>query len=170
MYHRYFDLYFTTATILNWKPLLRFDDLKDVIIHSLEFITSEKRAVVYAFVIMPNHIHLVWQILEPYSLEEVKAALLSFTAHQFKKMLKATRPKELEQYRVNLIDREYQFWERNALSVPVYHDKFYQQKVLYIHRNPCSGHWRLAVTPEAYIYSSAYETPQGNYWNFVALG
>jgi len=109
MYHRYYDLYFTTATILEWKHLLRSDKMKDVVIESLRFLVREKRAVVYDFVIMPNHIHLVWHIPEEYTLRDVKAALLSYTAHQFKKILKSENPALLEEYRVNLSDREYQF-------------------------------------------------------------
>jgi len=52
MYHRYFGLYFTTATILEWKHLLKNDALKDNIIDSLRFLVKENRAVVYDFVIM----------------------------------------------------------------------------------------------------------------------
>jgi hypothetical protein len=37
VYHRYFNLYFTTATILEWKYLLQEDNMKDVVIESLRF-------------------------------------------------------------------------------------------------------------------------------------
>ena len=49
---------FYTATILEWKPLLKEDKYKDVLIESLRFLVSEKRITLYAFVIMSNHIHL----------------------------------------------------------------------------------------------------------------
>jgi REP element-mobilizing transposase RayT len=49
---------FYTATILEWKPLLKQDKYKDVIIESLRFLVNEKRIKLYAFVIMSNHIHL----------------------------------------------------------------------------------------------------------------
>jgi len=133
MYHRYFNLYFTTATILGWKHLLREDNMKEVVIESLCFLAREKRAVVYGFVIMPNHIRIVWHIPEPHTLTEVKAALLSYTAHRFKKVLQVKNPSELEQYRVNLKDRAYQFWKRDALSVAIYHDAVFWQKMEYVH-------------------------------------
>jgi putative transposase len=53
---------FFTATILEWKPLLTEDEYKDIIIKSLLFLKNEGRVVIYGFVIMPNHIHLIWQI------------------------------------------------------------------------------------------------------------
>ena len=53
---------FFTATILEWKPLLKQDKYKDIINNSLRFLVQQNRVIVYSFVIMPNHIHLIWQI------------------------------------------------------------------------------------------------------------
>lgn len=50
---------FFTATILEWKPLLKQDKYKDVIIESLRFLVNDKRIKLFAFVIMSNHIHLI---------------------------------------------------------------------------------------------------------------
>ena len=43
---------FFTATVLEWKPLLKEDKYKDIIIESLRFLVKEKRVTVYAFVII----------------------------------------------------------------------------------------------------------------------
>lgn len=169
MYHRYFSLYFTTATILEWKHLLKKEVLKDIVIDSLRFLVRENRAVVYDFVIMPNHIHLIWHVPEPYLLTEVQSALLSYTGHQFKKVLKAEFPQVLEKFKVDLSDREYQFWERNPLSIEIFHEEVRWQKAHYIHRNPCAGKWKLADQPELYKYSSAYKSGEGGYWDFVTV-
>ena len=55
---------FFTATILDWKPLLKPDDHKKIIMDSLKFLTLNKRIFLYGFVIMPNHIHLLWRMQE----------------------------------------------------------------------------------------------------------
>ena len=168
MYHRYYDLYFTTATILQWKYLLLDDAMKDIIVGSLRFLTTEQRAVVYAFVIMPNHLHLIWHIPEPHTLTDVKAALLSYTAHQFKKTLQQQNPKELARYKVDFVDRAYQFWERNPLSIAIHHEEVFWQKVKYVHWNPCTEKWQLAESPEDYKYCSAYLVDGKPYWDFLA--
>ena len=49
-----------TATNLEWKKLLQPDKYKDIIIESLRFLVTEQRIRLYAFVIMINHIHLIW--------------------------------------------------------------------------------------------------------------
>ena len=169
MYHRYFNLYFTTATILEWKHLLKVGALKDIIIESMRFLVREERAVIYDFVIMPNHIHIIWYIPEPHLLVEVKSALLSYTAHQFKKILNGNSPQVLKKFRVNLSDRQYQFWERNPLSIAIFHEKVRWQKAHYIHLNPCVGKWDLSPYPETYKYSSAYKSSECGYWDFVTV-
>ncbi|HLX54440.1 MAG TPA: hypothetical protein VKR58_10885, partial [Aquella sp.] len=63
---------FFTATILEWKYLLEPDRFKDIIINSLLFLKNEKSIVVYGFVIMPNHIHLIWQVQDGFIKEKIQ--------------------------------------------------------------------------------------------------
>ena len=151
---------FFTATILEWKHLLKEDEFKDIIIKSLQFLTNEKSVVIYAFVIMPNHIHLIWQIQDGFKRDKIQLRFLRFTAQQMKFRLLETNKSKLEDYRVNAKDREYQFWERNALSIDLWSERVFMQKLEYIHDNPLQEKWRLAEFPEDYRYSSArfYET------------
>ena len=52
-------IYFWKATLHNWLPLLAADMNKQTIIDSLKKLSDDKLITVYAFVIMPNHIHLI---------------------------------------------------------------------------------------------------------------
>lgn len=151
---------FFTATILDWKHLLKQNDYKDIIINSLLFLKNERSIVVYAFVIMPNHIHLIWQIQDGFKQDKIQLRFLRFTAQQMKFKLLQTNSPVLEQYRVNAADREYQFWERNSLSVDLWSPAVFMQKLDYIHNNPLQQKWNLVEFAEDYKYSSAkfYET------------
>ena len=151
---------FFTATILEWKHLLKDDEFKDIIIDSLLFLKKEQSIVVYGFVIMPNHIHLIWQIQDGFKQEKIQMRFLKFTAQQMKFRLLDTNNKKLENYLVGAKDRQYQFWERNPLSVDLWSPKVFIQKLDYIHNNPLQEKWRLVEFPEDYRYSSArfYET------------
>ncbi len=53
---------FFTATILEWNRLLMIDAMKDIIVNSLCYLVEEQRVTIFGFVIMPNHVHLIWQI------------------------------------------------------------------------------------------------------------
>ncbi len=109
----------------------------------------------YGFVIMPNHIHLIWKINDKYARAEVQGALLSFTAHQYKEYLKKTDKQKLNDYFVGDADRTFQFWERDSRVKECWSEPFLMQKLNYIHHNPCQPHWKLATLPEDYKWSSA---------------
>jgi len=151
---------FFTATILEWKLLLKDDTFKDIIINSLLFLKNEKSIVVYAYVIMPNHIHLIWHIQDGFTKEKIQQRFLKFTGQQLKFELAKTDPAQLIKYKVNAKDREYQIWERNSLSIDLWTEAVFMQKLDYIHNNPLQEKWNLAKHPDDYKYSSAnfYET------------
>ena len=116
--------------------------------------------MVYGFVIMPNHIHLIWQIQDGFKREMIQNRFLKFTAQQMKFRLIDTNDQRLSQFLVNAKDRQYQFWERNSLSVDLWSPNVFMQKLDYIHSNPLQDKWQLVKYPEDYKYSSArfYET------------
>jgi putative transposase len=160
--------YFYTATILNWQHLLIRDTYKLFIIDSLKFLVRQKRIYVYAFIVMPNHIHLLWSIREGHQLKDVKNSFMKFTAQNIKLDLLKSDDLLLENFRSTQSDRKYQIWERNALSVPVYSREVMEQKLDYIHNNPVSGKWRLARIPEEYVFSSArYYLLKKDEWGFL---
>jgi REP element-mobilizing transposase RayT len=107
---------FFTATILEWKQLLVLDSMKQIIISSLQYLVNEGRVKIYGFVLMPNHIHLIWQIQDGHEKAKVQQSFLKYTAQQMKFAL-AQNIKELEKYKVKASDRAYQFWERNSLGI-----------------------------------------------------
>ena len=144
---------FYTATILEWKYLLKPDKYKDVIIESLQFLVKHKKITLYAFVIMTNHIHLIWQTLPGKTPKQIQHSFLKYTAQQIKFDLIEHHPLVLERFRVDAKDRTYQFWERNSLGVDLYTHAVFMQKLHYIHWNPVKA--GLCTLPEEYYYSSA---------------
>ena len=159
---------FFTATVLEWKHLLKEDKYKDIIIESLRFLVTEKRVIIYAFVIMPNHLHLIWQIQGGYKREDVQRDFLKFTAQKIKYDLKENNVELLKKFEVNAKDRQYQFWERNPLSIDIYSQKVFMEKLNYIHHNPVQEKWNLCKYAEDYEYSTAmfYKYGKDN-WGFL---
>jgi REP-associated tyrosine transposase len=158
---------FFTATNLEWKKLLQPDKYKDIIISSFRFLVENKRVKLYAFVIMPNHIHVIWQMQSLMHPTHVQRDFMKYTAQKIKHDLKQHHPAVLELFRVDAADREYQLWERNPVSIELRTDKVYRQKLDYIHSNPVKV--GICKLPEEYKYSSAlfYETSVDN-WGFLS--
>jgi len=73
---------------------------------------------------MENHIHLIWQMLPDNEPEAVQRNFLKYTAQRIKADLEKNQRKVLVHFKVDAKDREYQFWERNALSVELRNHPF----------------------------------------------
>ncbi len=144
---------FFTASILDWKPLLKEDAFKDIILNSLSYLVENRRIELYAFVIMTNHLHLIWQMGPGYLRSHVQRDFLKFTAQQMRFLLANEDPIFLKSFEVNLSDRKYQFWKRKPLSIELYSPRVFEQKLDYIHNNPVKA--GLCDLPENYRYSSA---------------
>ena len=168
MWNTYQGLYFTTCTILKWIPLLSNNRYKEIIIDSFRFLVYERSIDIIAFVIMPDHIHVIWQLHDQIDLSKIKLRFLKYTAQKIKWDLTKKDPKLLELFHVNKADRKYQIWQRNSLSFEILTDRTLQQKIIYIHHNPCNGKWKCVDFPEDYKYSSAsYFHNDIKNWDFL---
>jgi putative transposase len=157
---------FFTASNLEWKPLLQADKYKDIIINSMKFLVEDKRVIIFGFVIMSNHMHIIWQMQAGIKRDAVQRDFLKFTAQRIKKDMLRYHRESLLQFKVRAEDRNYQFWERNPLSVDLWSREVLIQKLKYIHENPVRA--GLCNTAEEYKYSSAmfYETGI-DHWGFL---
>ena len=127
------------------------DEYKKVIIESLQFFVKNKKVRISAFVIMSNHIHLIWQAEAGFYLKDIQTSFKKFTASRF---LKLTSADKKEEYKVFAADRSYHFWKRNSMGTELFTPKVFEQKMNYIHENPVRA--GSCVHPEDYKYSSAY--------------
>jgi REP element-mobilizing transposase RayT len=110
---------------------------------------------IYGFVIMPNHIHLLWKTLDKNRKENPAGSFTKYTAHAFKKYLELNNPELLEEYKTTKNDRKYQFWKRDPLAILISNSEIFYQKLEYIHLNPTKEKWGLANDAEDYHWSSA---------------
>jgi len=148
-------VYFWTDTIKDWIPLLNRDCYKRVILDSLQFLAAKDIITVYSFVIMPNHIHLIWRNNKMNGLEMPYASFNKFTAHIILKDLKQCNNILLQKFRVNTNEREYRIWQRDPLAIEMDCKEKLEQKIDYIHNNPLNERWQLSKQPEDYFWSSA---------------
>lgn len=144
---------FFTATIYKWNHLLADDNHKNIIIDCLKFLVTDKRIELNAFVIMSNHIHLIWQPLTGFTASAIQASFMKYTAQQLKRSQLKKNAEGLSIFKVNKHDREYQIWKREPLSIELISEDLFKQKLEYIHYNPVTA--RLCEKPEDYLYSSA---------------
>ena len=149
-------LYFITASIVEWKPLFITPEYANIPLNSLAWMQEQKRILLFSFVIMPTHLHVV---IKPESdpIGDILQQFGSFTAHEILKKLQENHQKELlEAFHQKKRDprHEHSIWQ-DIQAKNIYSMDFLWQKMEYIHQNPIAQKWRLAKDRADYVYSSA---------------
>lgn len=160
MYRHQHPVEFVTVTNLNWLPVLQNDLHKQIVIEALRHRVNTGQLILYAFVLMPNHFHVIWQIPADIPKSVFMRDLLKFTARSILNFMFMNDDPLLTSLQVKTGDRKQQVWERNSLGIDLYTQQVFRQKLDYIHQNPLQLKWNLCNFPEQYHYSSAlfYET------------
>ena len=125
-------VYYTTSTVLEWQNVLLFPGVTDLIYHTWDFLNTHKRMMLYSYVIMPNHIHWLYKVLPPFTNDQIKHSFLSYTAKAIFELIHDQK----DYFYVGKSNRKYQFWKSPSLSVPIFSEIFFYQKLNYIHANP----------------------------------
>ncbi len=150
------EIYFWTDTIKDWRKLLEEDPFKEIIIECWRKLVKRKKIAIYGFVIMPNHLHIIWEMLEKNGKEMPHASFNKFTSHQFLENLRLKSVEVIDQYKEEDSPvRKHRFWQRDPLAVMMSSRRMMEQKLEYIHFNPLQEKWSLACRPEDYKWSSA---------------
>ena len=150
--------YFVTTTAVGHVHLFKRDVIKRSIVDSLHHIRTTSGVKLFIFVIMPNHIHIIAQFSEEYPLSAVMRDIKKFTARQIYRQFQAEENAKVLDFLKNegeKVKQEYKVWEHNYDARDVFSIEFLQQKMDYIHHNPCQPQWKLVESPEDYLWSTA---------------
>jgi putative transposase len=148
-------MFFTTSTIKDWYPLLKQDRFRKTILDSTSFLIEKDRIKLHGYVIMPNHIHEIFTVLNPYHLFEIFRDFHKFTSQQILKILRTENPELLSRFQSEYADRRHQIWQTTHAPKEIVSLKFLLQKLETIHLNPCREQWKLCERPEEFPFSSA---------------
>jgi len=155
-----FGLYFVTFTVVGWVDLFSRKIYRDLLIKNMNHCREYKGLAIGAYVIMTNHVHLIWQS---------RTGKLSDTIRDFKsfctKEFIQTIQKENESRESWLLhmfrfyakstnqNMEYKIWISGSHPEEITLHDFLMTKLNYIHENPVRAGW--VAKAEDYLYSSA---------------
>lgn len=130
-----------------------------MIIDSLKHCQQQKGLVVYAYVVMTNHIHLIVQTNEPFLLKDVIRDFKKFTAKKILEKIKI-EPESRRDWMLSVFalsagkkHKEFRFWQEGNHAIELFTAIFIWNKINYIHNNPVRA--GFVKRPEDWIYSSA---------------
>lgn len=146
-----------TVSCSNNRLLLKKDEHKEIVMNSLAFMVKEERIWLYGYVIMEDEFHVLWKKQPGWEDKNIRQMLLKFTAQQIKRRLWAENRKELELYRSQLHDRQFQFWEKAAFSAVIPDADAAEEKIAQLHEVPVSAGLCANVTDYAFSSAAFYQ-------------
>ncbi len=145
------QIYFVTFTVKYWFQFFdrhnRFEILEQSFLHC----QKNKNLNIYAFVFMTNHLHFIASAPDLGGVLRDMKRHLSKTFHA---NILATEPQVLKVFEK---DETFEFWEKTNFPKLIESEKFFEQKVNYIHFNPVKKQYVHA--PEDWRWSSASKIP-----------
>jgi putative transposase len=155
-YHIPEHLYFITATICGWNKLFVEESYSSIVLNSIEWLRQQGRMDLYAFVLMPSHLHTIVKPKDR-AIGRLLKDFGSFTAHDILKELKNEERSDLIQFfHQERRDKrhEHSIWQ-DIQAQNIFSPDFLRQKLDYIHNNPIDKNWRLVRDRADYRFSSA---------------
>lgn len=152
--------HFITATVVDWVDVFSRKAYRNCIIESLDFCIKNKGMILYGFVIMSNHIHLIIQS-DKNKLSDLIRDFKKFTAKTILHKIE-TEPESRADWMLKRFEfackshsrnEKYQFWQYGNHPEEIFSEKFFWSKLDYIHLNPVRA--GIVVKASHYLYSSA---------------
>lgn len=151
------ETHFLTIKVIEWIDIFTTPAYFQVVIDSLKFCQKNKKLLLYEYVILTNHLHLIVQAKAGHRLSQIISDFKKHTTQEILKLLQEDNRK----YIFNLIKNSFarkkgyqnQIWQRENYPEIIVSEEFYLQKANYIHENPVKKEYVLK--PEEWIYSSA---------------
>ena len=153
--------YFLTFTVVGWIDVFTRSRYSDIVINSLKFCEENKGLDVFAYVIMPSHMHMVARH-EDGKLNEIIRDFKSFTAKEIIRSIENEHGESRKGWLINLFkdhakstkqNKTYQFWQKTSHPIELISPEMIDQKIDYIHNNPVEA--ELVTDPFSWVYSSA---------------
>ncbi len=155
-------VYFITLTVVDWVDVFTRRELAEKILVNIRYCQQHKALEVFAYVIMPSHLHLIVR-REGGLLSEWLRDFKSFTAKRVLHLIEThpgeSRSEWLMEHssrrgQAASQNREFAFWKKDSHPIELYTSAVVAQKINYIHMNPVEA--GLVSEPDHYRLSSAH--------------
>ncbi len=154
-------IYFVTFQVVGWVDIFSRQVYRDIIIESLTFCQKHNGLVIYGYVIMTNHIHLIVRS-EISTLSNTIRDFKRFTSRSIMKSVDENGAESRKEWmriifayhaKYNKCSGDKQFWTHENHAVQLDTNEMIDSRLNYIHENPVRAGW--VTEAEHYLYSSA---------------
>jgi len=153
--------YFMTITTVGWIDVFTRLSQRYVIINALSYCQKHKGLEIYAYCIMPSHIHMICKAPDGIYLSNIIRDFKRFTSKKIVETIiaypESRREWMLEYFKqaCSHLKRKqnYKVWQDGYHAEILYSNSFIKEKINYIHNNPVKD--KIVSNTEDYVFSSA---------------
>jgi putative transposase len=160
-FHNKEGLYFVSFAVVYWIDVFTREEYFALLTACLDYCRKNKGMEIYAWCIMPSHVHLIFRAKDnnpSVLLKELK----TFTSKQLQKAIAEHNQESRKEWMLWLMERagmknsnvnHWQFWQQHNKPIELWSAEVIDQKIDYIHNNPVEA--GFVSEPEHWKYSSA---------------
>jgi len=160
--------YFVTTTTVGWIDVFTRKEQKLLIIDSLKYCQENKGLVIFAYCLMPSHLHMICKADDSFlptdRIPNLSDILRDFKTFTSKKIIQQIQdePESRREWMLEYFTKacnhlkrkqKYKVWQDGNQAKEIYSNSFLHEKLNYIHRNPIED--LIVEQPEEYLFSSA---------------
>ena len=167
-FHDQEELYFISFATVYWIDVFIRPIYKDILVESINYCTEQKGLLVYAWVIMTSHVHMIIGTKQE-KMQDIVRDMKKYSSKEIIKTIKENPVESRKEWILWMFERagkkngnnkKYQFWQQHNKPIELYDKKILEQKLDYIHNNPVEE--GFVCEPYEYKYSSAIDYAEGS--------
>lgn len=153
--------YYLTMTTVGWVDIFTRKEQKLSIVNSLKYCQEHKGLVIFAYCLMPSHLHMICKADEGYNLSDILRDFKTYTSKQIINQV-IEEPESRREWLLEFFsnackhlkkDQKYKVWQDGNKAKEIFSKNFLYEKLNYIHQNPVTD--LIVEKPEDYLFSSA---------------
>jgi len=155
-------IHFLTFAVVEWVDVFTRTIYKDIVVDSLRYCQEKKGLILYSWVVMSNHVHLIVSASKGSRLSQIMRDFKKYTAVKVLRAIEENQEESRREWMLsifrdvgknNVRNESYQFWNQDNHPVELETNEMMDQRLNYIHNNPLKA--GIVDNPEDYPYSSA---------------
>ena len=136
--------YFVSFATINWVDVFTRRIYKDILVDSLNYCVETKGLLIYAWVIMSNHVHLIIGT-DDVKLQDIIRDLKKYTSKVIVSAIKDYPKESRKEWLLSIFEQagkdnpnnhQYQFWQQHNKPIVLNNASNFEEKLNYLHENP----------------------------------
>jgi putative transposase len=156
------SIYFITFAVVSWVDVFTRKQYQDIVVESLRFCQNQKGLILYAWVVMSNHVHLIVSAELDSKVSDILRDFKKYTSVQILRAISNNPHESRRSWMMKIFEdaglqnarnTNHQFWRQHNHPIELRSNIMKGQRLDYLHANPVKA--GMVDYPEDYVFSSA---------------